>query len=555
MPVLKFKVSRLLKAISVEGFDTAKLLEVLPKLKCEAKLLEDGETIEVEIDRDRPDMFSLLGLAEAIKLYLGVSKPRKYSIDRIELTVRVDPPRKRPFIAVAAVEDIEIDEDGLEELIQFQEKLHLSYGRRKRVAIGFHDLDKLPSKEIEYRYVSIKEKFKPLHIGEEMSIEEVLKRTEQGIEYGDIARDGDKHPALISGNEIIAIPPVLNSDITKVEPGTKGLFIDVTGTDRRIVEEVLAVILYPLALAGGKIVGAKIIYPNGEVVTPRLEWRCIKVRRDFASEWLGIEVPQGEELAKLLQKLGLELSNDSSEEFEVLVPPHRVDVLHPVDVVEDIAMAIGYEALGLEYVPSYVVSKPSPLTKLIEVLRDAAIGLGYVELNTLTLAPSKLIEELGFREFVKILNPLQLELNSLKPSPVVSVVQALVESQHRHHPVKLFEVSECVVRDSSSPTGWRNRVLAGFAMLDSVVKFEDVHADAFAILRALGIEPKSRRCSEAPPYALESRCADLVVEESKVGFVCEVHPKVLEAIGIEYPVGYIELDVEKLLEVGKRGSR
>ncbi len=554
MPVLRFRIPRLLKAISIPGVDLAKLLEVLPKLKCEAAVLDDGETLEVEIDRDRPDMFYLSGLAEAIKLYLGLSKPRKIQVDRVEFEVRVDPPRKRPFIAVAAVEGIEIrDDEDLEELIQFQEKLHLSYGRRKRVAIGFHDLRKLPSKSIEYRYVNVSSRFVPLHIGKEMSIEEVLKETEQGREYGWIARDGDLHPALISGGTIIAIPPVLNSDVTRVEPGTRGLFIDVTGTDLRAVLEILAVIVYALSLSGGRVVGARVLYPDGEIVTPDLSWRRVSVDKGFARDWLGIEIPSGDELAKLLNRMGLELVEEDSDRFVVSVPPHRIDVLHPVDVLEDIAMAIGLDSIEPEYVPTYLVSKPSTLTALRNAVRDAAVGLGYVEVNALTLVPARILETLGFEDFARVENPLQQELNALKPSPLPTLMQVLIESQHRPHPIKVFEVSECVVRNPASPTGWSNRLLLGMAVLGSVVKFEDIHADCFALLRSLGFEPRTRACTKAPSYAIEGRCAEVVVGNEVVGTVCEIHPRVLEALGIEHPVGYIELDVEKLVGVASHG--
>ncbi len=554
MPVLRFRASRLLEAVGDPSMDLAKLMSVLPKLKCEVSLLEDGETLELEIDRDRPDMFSLRGLAEAVRLYLGLSKPRRFTSSGVGIEVLVDPPRKRPFIAAAALEGAEIgSEEDLEELIQFQEKLHLSYGRRKRVAIGFHDLYKLPSRRIEYRYVSVKERFVPLHMNREMSIEEVLRSTEQGREYGSIARDGDMHPALISGGKIIAIPPVLNSDITRVEPGTKGLFIDVTGTDLRAVTEILAVIVYPFLLAGARLLSAKIIYPSSTIVTPDTSWRSVRVDRSLFEEWLGLEVPTEDELRKLLERMGLELATYSESGFEVNVPPHRIDVLHPVDVLEDVAMAIGYDEIGAEMVATYEVSRPSALTRLWEALRDLAIGLGYTEVNSLTLTSSKLLEALGIEEFARIENPLQQELDALKPVPLPSLMQVLAESQHRQHPVKVFEISECVTRDASSPTGYRNRVLMGLAVLDTVVKFEDIHADCFAILRSLGLEPASRRCSSAPRFAIEGRCAEIVVGERAVGMVCEIDPGILEALGIEYPVGYIELDVERILEVGGFG--
>jgi len=551
MPVLRFRVSRILNALG-QAIDLSKLLEVLPKVKGEARLVEDGEVLEIEIDRDRPDMFSLHGLAEAVKLYLGLSKPKKYGLSGIEVEVRVDPPRRRPYIAVGVVKNVHIDEELLEELIQFQEKLHLSYGRRKRVAIGLHDYDKLPSKVIEYKYVPLTTKFKPLHIGKEMTIAEVLEFTEHGREYGWISRDGDLHPAVVSGNEVIAIPPVLNSEVTRIEPGTRNLFIDVTGTDPRIVNEILTVILYSMWLAGGEIYGATIVRPDAKLTTPSLEWRTVEISKDFARQWLGIEGLKCNDLGELLERMGLVLAACQESTFSVEIPPHRIDVLHPVDVLEDLAMAIGYDNLEVVEIPTYEISKPSALTTVIRALRDLAVGLGYVEINSLTLTSSDFLKKIGFQNFAKIVNPLQKELDALKPSPLPSILQTLAESQHRHHPIKVFEVCECV---KNSGGVWRNRVLMAMAVLDSVVKFEDIHADAFALIRGLGLEPRTRRCSQTPPYALEGRCAEIVVGGDSIGMLCEINPKVLEDTGIEYPVGYIEIDVENLVEVGTFGRR
>jgi len=554
LPVLRLSASRLLRLTGIEDLSLSDLLALLPRLKCEAKLV-DEDVIEVEVDRDRPDLFSAEGIAKAIRMYLWVEKPRKVSLESIAFRVRVDPPRKRPYIAIAAVEGVQLGDTGLEELIQFQEKIHLSYGRRKRVAIGLHDLNKLPCSDLEYRYVDVKTKMIPLHHREPMTVLEVLENTEQGREYGSIARDGDLHPAILSCGEVISLPPVINSDITRLEPSTRNILIDVTGTDPRIVEDVLNVIVHVLSHYGGKIYGAQIIYPHDTVVTPSLSWRRMVVDRSFAEEWLGIEIPRGIDLARLLERMGLVLVEDRDTEFIVEVPPYRIDILHPVDVLEDLAMAMGYDNIAPEPIEVAVRAKRSPLEKLVDSLRDLAIGLGYVEIRSLTLISSELLKLLGLDNYAAIENPLQRELDALRPSPLPSLMQVLKHSQHATHPVKVFEVGEALIRDPRSSTGWSTRILMGLAILNSIIKFEDMHADVFAILRSLGLEPETRRPSERLAYCIEGRSAVIKVCGENIGMLCEINPSVLESLGIEHPVAYAEIDVEKLLSVLERMKR
>ncbi|HIP57484.1 MAG TPA: phenylalanine--tRNA ligase subunit beta, partial [Ignisphaera aggregans] len=229
MPVLRLSLSRLYRLIGVKDLSFEDLREALNKLKCDVELSEDGKLL-IEVRSDRPDMFSAEGIARALRMYLGIEKPKRIHVVDYPFIVRVEPPRKRPYIAVAAVDNVELGEEGLEELIQFQEKLHITYGRnRRKVAIGLHDLDKLPSNELLYCEVDIDAvEFVPLHHRERMTIRQVLEETEQGRHYGSISINGNKHPVIFSGTHVISVPPVINAELTRIEPSSRRIFIDVT---------------------------------------------------------------------------------------------------------------------------------------------------------------------------------------------------------------------------------------------------------------------------------------------------------------------------------------
>ena len=253
MPMLRFKVERLNELL---GVGLEELSEILFKLKCESSMSEGY--LEVEVNSDRPDMFMGEGLARAVKGIIGVEVGwRKPHVVDSGFKIIVEDVPTRPYIVAAVVYNVNIDNDYfLEELIQFQEKLHEGLGRRRRkAAIGLHDADKIPGKMLRYAMAPVDITFKPLGYAKSVRAREVLERDKKGLEYGWISRLGDLHPFIFSNGEIITMPPVLNSDITRLEVGTRNLFIDVTSTDLRIAEATLNIIVSNLVERPGAYVG------------------------------------------------------------------------------------------------------------------------------------------------------------------------------------------------------------------------------------------------------------------------------------------------------------
>ncbi|NOZ88910.1 MAG: phenylalanine--tRNA ligase subunit beta, partial [Crenarchaeota archaeon] len=254
MPVLRFKPGRVEEAL---GLPLAEALKLVERLKVEAEVVEDGY-VELEVEVDRPDMYSLEGIARQAAGLLGREKGLvRYETIDSGYTIYASKVEPRPYIAGAVVWNVNVDEDFLEELIQFQEKLHGSLGSaRQRMAIGLHDLDKLPSRELRYTMERIDDvKFVPLGGSEEMTLRRVLEETSQGRSYGSIALRDDTHPVLRSGDRVISVPPVINAEDTRIEPGTRHIFIDVTGTDLNVVLDTLSIIASSLAERGGRRIG------------------------------------------------------------------------------------------------------------------------------------------------------------------------------------------------------------------------------------------------------------------------------------------------------------
>jgi len=551
MPVIKVSIPRLLRLVG-EELDLDELRRLLFRIKCESEAVEDGR-LEVEVTGDRPDMFSPEGIARVLRGIMKKEKgfriPETYNS---EFVVYVDPPLRRPYIAVGLVENVELDEIGLEELIQFQEKLHVTYGRnRRKIAIGIHDLSKVPSKELRYIDAPIDNvRFVPLHHSEVMSIREVLRKTEQGILYGTISLNNDKHPAIFSGDTLISLPPVINADLTKLEPGVSSLLIDVTGTDHELVDRVLSLLVLNICENSENchIGQVKVVYKSQERVewTPSLPIDKISVKPNLINEVLGTQL-NIHEIAEALSYMRFNVRVNGSN-LAIEVPPFRFDILHPVDLAEDVAIFIGYDELGPEEVPSYGYRTPSLETRTERFIRDILISLGYQELNTFTLTSSNLLTALGYStgEFLKMRNPLSLEFDALRPSLLPTLLDVMRMSQHAVLPVKVFEVSEVVVPDKSTPTGWRTVKLIGMGYMDSVLRFEELHADIYAFLRELGLSPRTSTCSNK--IFIVGRSACVYNYDVRLGIFGEVKPEILEKLDIRNPVALAEIRFDNLVD-------
>jgi phenylalanyl-tRNA synthetase beta chain len=544
MPVLKFRIDRLLRGL--ESLSLEELREALFRLRCETEVIDD--IIEVEVNPDRPDMYSREGIHRAVKGLLGIE--RGWSAPKIVdsgIIIRAGNVPSRPYIAGAVIYNVEIEDDNdLEEIIQFQEKLHDTLGRRRRkVAIGIHDLSKLPSPTLSYRLDPLERvSFPPLGSNQTVSGWEALRSTEQGEKYGRISLVGDAHPFLYSGEHVIAMPPVINSNITRLEPGTKSVFIDVTGTDERTVLKTLDILVSNLAERKHASIGrVDIVYEESgrRIATPLLEEKQLNINTGYASQVLGYNL-NTLELAKALGMMRYNILSMGYNSLSISVPPFRIDIISLIDLIEDVAIALGYDTL-------YPLYKMAPTRgKLLDEIvfsrrsREILIGLGFTEVLQLMLTSPKLVGALELKA-VEIENPVQLEYSVLRPSLAVSLLSVLSEAQHSRKPVRIFEIGDVVVPLGSS---FSEKLMLGLAYLDDEVSVENIQAPLYAYLEIVGARVSVEE-DGIPPYLIEGRSARVRLESGeKLGYFGEVHPRVLERLGIEYPVALAEVDLEVL---------
>ncbi len=526
--------------------------DILFDLKGELDGYEDGIITVDYSDTNRPDMWSAEGLAREMRGYLSIETGcPKYEVRSSGVELHVDSSVRsvRPYVAAAIVRNVKLGEEGYEQLIQLQDKVMLTYGRkRKRVAIGTHNADLIafPAKYTTARPDEVS--FVPLWETEEMTLREILERHEKGREYAHLLDGFERYPVLLDAmGKVISFPPIINSnDIGNIGPETENIFVDVTGTDERAVLTALNVITTALAERGGTIESVKVVYPDRTVETPDLTPKTFKIRKSYAERISGMRFSD-EDFRQLLERARYDVKTIRGDEWTVQYPAYRSDIMHERDVVEDILIAYGYNRVEPKLPNFMTKGGASNYTKLEDAVKELLIGTGGQEIATFILTSRSVLERAKHVPVVVLQNPMTETFSVVRPALLPTVMDFLSANTGEDYPQRVFEVGDVVVYDGASPTGTGTKQHVAYALADSSVTYTDIRQVLEFLLDQLGV-PYELRAKDYPFY-IPGRSAEVVSGGTVLGHIGEVHPEVLEAFGVEMPVVAFELSLSKMLEV------
>ncbi|MEK6841299.1 MAG: phenylalanine--tRNA ligase subunit beta, partial [Nanoarchaeota archaeon] len=285
----------------------------------------------------------------------------------------------RPFTACAIVKNLKLNNENIKEIIQLQEKLHLTYGRnRKKVAIGIYPFEKIKT---PIRFLALnanKIKFKPLGYNKVMTAEEILSKHEAGKAYANLLDDYDKYPLFIdANNNILSMPPIINSQGTgEVTTKTRDVFIECSGFNFDVLNKCLNIIVTSLSDMGGKIYSMKLKYGNKFFITPNLKPGEMKININNANKLLGLKLKENE-LKKYLERMGYCYKNK-----KVLVPCYRTDIMHENDLIEDIAIAYGYDNFNFELPNISTIGEEDKFEYFKSKIAEFLVGLNLLEVSS-----------------------------------------------------------------------------------------------------------------------------------------------------------------------------
>jgi phenylalanyl-tRNA synthetase beta chain len=477
---------------------------------------------------------------------------KTYKAEKSIYMVKVDSATKpiRPYIVCAVVTEVEMTDEFIKSLMQIQEKLHITHCRKRRkAAIGVHDLDKVKFPAL-YTVKDPSFKFIPLGEEKEMTLDNILKHTPKGKDYGWVLKGMAKYPLLMdSDNKVMAMPPIINSIHTMVEEKTKNLFIDITGTDDKTINEVLNIVVTSLAERGGKIQLVKVKYPDREIETPRLETRMMNLEPNYVNKLLGLKLTDYE-MIEYLQKMGFD-AVEVGKNLQVVIPCYRIDIMHAMDLVEDIAIAYGYDRFKPEIPNISTIGEENPLEAFSTKLRTLLVGYGLQEVVTFILnnkenSYKKML--MGEKDVIETANPKTEEYTIVRSWLLPSLMEVLWRNRHREYPQNIFEVGDVIELSPSSETGAKTMRRLGVVLCHSKANFSEIKSTVESILSNLGIKGYKIEESTLPCF-IPGRAAKIVVNEKNLGRFGEIHPEVVSNWEIEMPVAACEICVDLMFDL------
>ena len=556
MPVVRLYYDDLER---LTGASIERIKERLPLLGADIER-ETAEYMDVEFFPNRPDLFSVEGVARAMRAFLDIQtglRTFKVGSSGVELRVDAEVLGIRPWVVCALVRNVNLSERAIESLMNLQEHLHRGIGRnRRKVSIGVHDFGKVKP---PFKYTAVEPDFSfvPLDFEEEMTMRDILRRHPKGIEYAFILKDAEKYPIILdSEGKVLSFPPIINTELTRVTEETRDIFVEVTGMNEN-VHVALNIVACALAERGGEIqkvvVRSPLFGENGElgaIETPRLEPVQIKVRLSEVRALTGLEL-SAEACKRCAERMGLGVKLAGNEELDVSIPAYRYDILHPWDVIEDITIGYGYDAIQPTLPKAAVVGEEHPEERRKRKIREMMVGLGFTEVLTFTLSSEKKQFEFmrrvegewkRIREgVVRVADPISAELTMLRCSLLPNLLEVLARNKHHEMPQRIFEVGSVFFGDEGEE---EKQMLAAVAM-HAHANFAEVRSVVSAVLRELGCEEEIEPSSD--PAFLKGRRADIFFGEKKAGVFGELHPEVLSNFGIDHPVVGFEINIDETL--------
>ena len=543
MPVIELSYSRLQKLI---GKVTKKQIsDSLPFLGLDIES-ENKDLVRIEYSPNRPDYSTDFGIALGLQGLLGIKtgaiKLNVKKSNKYKISVKSEVSKIRPFITGVVAKNGKIDDKTIKQFMTMQEDLHFGIGRkRKKSSIGIHDLDKI-SFPLVYTTTGRNHKFIPLSSEKDLSISEILEKTDVGKDYGKILGNSTKVPLILDANQqTVSFPPLINAAITTVTTKTKNLFVEVTGINKEDSEDMLSVVATILQKAGFTLETVQI--SGAKNSSPKFEQKKIKINPTLINQILGLNITTSKIISSL-KKSRLDASI-KGKEIVCSIPAYRFDIFGPMDLVEESALGYGIQNLTPTMAPPQTLGQINSVSSQIKLLSQTMVGLGYLESLNSSLTSKRVLYDMTNRDTSKIVSVLDSksqEHTILRDTILPGLLENLSRNIHESYPQKMFETGTVFTLDN--PISEKTNLSSISAHKDA--NFTEIKSILQSALKTgFGIQIDTKTTSH--PSFEEGRCANIIVNKKSVGIIGEINSKIIENYKIRVPVVGFEISLSETI--------
>ena len=547
MPVVEFPVEDINRLFS--DYDLEHILNMLPFIGLDLEH-QDDKNIRLEYSPNRPDFSTFYGIARALNGLLGkeIGIPKFEIFENSKNLINVDSSvlEIRPFIVGTVAKGHQLNNKTIKQIVSMQEDLHNGLGRkRSKASIGFHNLDNM---DFPLEYTTAENlSFIPLDNSSELTLTEILSKTEPGKKFGKLLAES-RYPILRdSKGNVISFPPIINSEGTRIRDGVNNLFVEVTGIDKKAVYNVLDNIVATLADIGFKL--ETVIVQQGNTrdsFTANLNTSLPNIKTDYINKALGLSL-SNEDIINCLRKSRLDATVIDSGTINCVIPNYRIDIFGPIDIVEEVA--IGYGLYNMEpSLPEFrFYGNKSRQNYFFDKIRQAMIGMGLIE-NINFILSNKDIHfkkmNLDKPNFFTVNNSKSDEHDILRQSLLPSLLFSLSKNIHEEYPQKLFEIGPIFKPEKENFEKWNLCCVNAF----NGVTFSEIKAVLQTLMEICFNVKFETKPSENLSF-VRGRSADIIYKGGVIGQIGEISPLLIDSFKIKMPVAAFELDLTELLRI------
>src|ERR687889_316012 len=551
LPVVNITTSLLNKFFPEK--DVTELQELLPYVGLDIEGF-DNQVIRVEYNPNRPDFASPYGIIRALKGILdietGIPKLRLFKNGIYKIDVESSVKQVRPIIvSLVAKKNNVHDNEAIKQLILMQEDLHNGIGRRrKKASIGIHDLDSIKF-PITYKTVTDDFFFVPLGVESSNTIKQILNEFDVGRQYRHILENSNKYPIIVDAdNNVLSFPPIINGNVTKITPKTNNLFIEITANNQKAADDILAILAITFQDMGFEIHNVSISSSGVIQLTPKLETISIDVDVSYINNIIGLELTK-KEIISFLKKSRLDAYLSGIDIITCIVPRYRTDILHAIDIVEEVAIGYGIYNLEPRMSAWTSIGQKSSISIYFDIIRRTLAGLNMLEVVNFSLVNKKSqYEHMGLEAPDNILSVDATKSEDhelLRESMIPSLLQTLSHNVHWPYPQRLFEIGTIFHLDNTIKESW---CLAA-AVAHNNADFTEIKSIMQTFLK-MAFDKDIFTQENANPFFIEGRSATVVLDKkSVIGMIGEITPLAIDNFKIRVPVSVFELNLSQLLGI------
>ena len=287
----------------------------------------------------------------------------------------------------------------------------------------------------------------------------------------------------------------------------------------------------------------------------------IKLNKKNVETFLGIKISE-QKIIKILESLGFEI-----KKFVVTVPFWRdKDVEKEVDLIEEIARIYGYHKLLTELPIGKMPQKEKNWNFFWEdKIKEILSGAGMTEIYSYSFISEKLLKKCGLdsKKCLKLLNPLNADLEYMRPSLIPSLLQIIFQNQKIKEEFKVFELANVYLPKKSGALPDEKLNLCGAVVQKESEKlFYQTKGIIELLFKKIGIDARiieyktktgswqdnqDRVLSNSNIWSPE-KTAEMFIKKESVGIIGEINPEILKKFDINLKVAMFDFDFPKLIK-------